>query len=119
MRQVRPRDSVNVGQVAQILRDCKFPGFTLRVIMCGQRMHMQGSFATNGETQFTRKWYISNKACKNEVVNTAFKLVLTAMEHEVRELFTYKERKIFGPHYDVDVLAGICGLDKNLDYRRH
>lgn len=55
-----------------------------------------------------RKWYVSPYSTKSEVVQTAFKAVLTALEHEVREAFLYKKKPIFGPHYDVDALVHVC-----------
>lgn len=61
------------------------------------------------EIQHSRKWYISPYATQSEVIQTAFKAVLTAEEHEVRENFTYKGRPIFAPHYNVEKLAELCG----------
>src|SRR5687767_8188349 len=49
-----------------------------------------------------RKWYISHWATNAEVVQTALKAVLTAMEHEVRESFLYAGRAIYGPHQSLD-----------------
>ena len=57
-----------------------------------------------------RKWYLSPHMTKSEVVQTAFKAVLTAEEHESREKFKYNGQAIFGPHFDVDVLASVCKL---------
>lgn len=45
---------------------------------------------------------------RSEVVQTALKAVLAAVEHEAREFFTYNGRAIFGPHYDVDALWKIA-----------
>jgi len=55
-----------------------------------------------------RKWILSQFMTKSEIVQTAMKAVLTAIEHEAREAFTYRDQAIFGPHYDVDRLAEIC-----------
>ena len=59
--------------------------------------------------QHGRKWIMSPHMTKSEVVCTAFKAVMTAEEHEIRERFRYKRRMIFGPHFDVDELAKIAG----------
>lgn len=67
--------------------------------------------------QVTRKWYISPHVSRSELVQTAFKCVLTSHEHRVREAFTYKGRRIFGPHFDCDALHEICKDRANLDYR--
>ena len=45
---------------------------------------------------------------KSEIVATAFKCVMTSMEHRVREWFLYRDRAIYHPHYDVDALHAIC-----------
>jgi hypothetical protein len=38
-------------------------------------------------------------------VGTCLKLVLTALEHEARELFRYQDVAIFDPHVSVHALA--------------
>ena len=53
----------------------------------------------------SRKWKLSPWMTKSEVVQTAFKAVLTAEEHEAREAFRYRNVAIFGPHFDVDDLV--------------
>lgn len=67
--------------------------------------------------QTGRKWIISHHATRSELVQTAFKAVITAEEHEARETFTYKRQPIFGPHYSVDFLASYCHLDYSQDRR--
>ncbi len=58
--------------------------------------------------QTTRKWYLSPHMTKSEFVQTCLKCVLTSMEHRAREWFTYRGKRVFGPHYDVDALHDIC-----------
>ena len=69
------------------------------------------------EKQKTRKWYISPYATTSEIVQTAFKCILTSMEHRTREMFLYKGKRIFGPHYDVDKLHELCKSKEAYDYR--
>lgn len=57
-----------------------------------------------------RKWMMSIWMTPSEVVQTAFKAVLTFVEHETRENFKYKGRAIFGPHFDVEKLVGLADL---------
>lgn len=52
-----------------------------------------------------RKWHLSVHMTDGEIVQTAFKAVLTAMEHEAREQFFYKGWSIFDPHYDIEKLV--------------
>ncbi len=65
---------------------------------------------TGGRTVWKgRKWFLSPHMTRSEIVNTVFKAVLTAVEHEAREQFLYRGRSIFDPHYDVDQLWLLCG----------
>lgn len=48
-----------------------------------------------------RKWYISRHSTEDEVVQTCLKAVLTAVEHEAREQFTYLGKPIFQPHMNL------------------
>jgi len=83
-----------------------------------QGTYVEGDIVTGDRMdQHTRKWRLSTHMTKSELVQTAFKCYLTSMEHRAREGFTYKGRRIFGPHFDVDALVELC-LDRNLDYRR-
>ncbi|SRR5581483_10871770 len=61
------------------------------------------------ETQYTRKWHIEYDNELGQVVQTAFKCVLTSIEHRVREHFLYRGRNIFGPHFDLDHLWELVG----------
>ena len=55
--------------------------------------------------QTGRKWHVSRCARRSEVVQTAFKAVLTWQEHEAREHFRYRGAQVFGPHFNVDRLT--------------
>lgn len=61
---------------------------------------------TGEETeQATRKWYVSSHSVDSEIVRTAFKAVMTSLEHIAREKFLYKDVAIFNPHFDVEKLV--------------
>lgn len=60
------------------------------------------------EWQQTRKWSISPAMSDSEIVQTAFKLCITSFEHRCREAFTYRQARIFGPHFDVEDLVKLC-----------
>lgn len=81
-------------------------------------MYLQVGFVDEGEYWTGRKWLLSEHMTKSEVVQTAFKAVMTAEEHETREKFLYKDKAIFGPHYDVDFLSDVVGMDV-VDARSH
>jgi hypothetical protein len=56
------------------------------------------------ETQKSRKWLLSYWMTRSEVVQTCFLAIMTAVEHELRESFKYKDKAIYGPHFDVEWL---------------
>lgn len=105
---------MDADEIADILSNVKYKNWTLRYVM-RLPMSIQWLFSVGGETQRGREWFISNRMTKSEIVSTAFKAALTAEEHECREAFRYKDKKIYGPHFDVDVLAEIAGKKVNLD----
>lgn len=60
------------------------------------------------EEQHGRKWYVSRHATPVEVVQTCLKAVLTALEHEAREGFTYKGVPVFQPHLNLEQLVELA-----------
>lgn len=61
---------------------------------------------TGGKTDwYGRKWLLSEHMTEAEIVQTVFKAVMTAVEHEVRETFLYKGQSVFDPHYDLERLV--------------
>ena len=67
------------------------------VLHCGQGHHQVGP-PREMHLYRGRKWRVSTHSTKREVVGTAFAAILAAMEHEMREAFTYQGAAIFGPH---------------------
>ena len=55
-------------------------------------------------TQRSRKWLLSEHMTRGEVVQTAWLAVQTALLHEARESFKYRDRLIF----DLDALVTLC-----------
>lgn len=70
------------------------------------------------EIQHGRKWVVSRHATPSELVQTAFKAVMTSMEHQAREHFTYRGARVFGPHFDVEQLVKLCRSGDHEDARR-
>lgn len=70
----------------------------------------KGPCTETGETcnHQGRKWMLSEHMTDSEFVLTALKAVLTAEEHEAREQFTFKGKKLFHPHPSLDLLLGIA-----------
>lgn len=71
------------------------------------QVQFNAACTTSGDEQSWkgRKWVLSPHMTKSEIVTTAFKAVMTAIEHEARESFKYKGYAIFGPHIDVDYMV--------------
>lgn len=73
---------------------------------------------TGAEQEWTsRKWLLSEHMTKSEIVTTALKAVLTAVEHEAREQFKFKGAAIFGPHFNVEHMLTMALKPHALDVR--
>ena len=109
---------MNRPQADAILRLVRFPGYTFRVVGLFDGhipTYLQASFMAPCNVdggppllQRTRKWQLSAHMTPSELVQTALKCVLTSLEHEAREHFTYRGAAIFGPHFDVEALVRIA-----------
>lgn len=81
------------------------PGvWTLRVVeadgidnVTGERMEWAG-----------RRWLLSQHMTDGEIAQTILKAILTAVEHEVRELLKFDGLAIFNPHFGFDALLGLA-----------
>lgn len=91
-----------------------FPTWTLNLEHDGERLFMQVEDKC-GIDNFTgeelpwkgRKWMLSPHMCVSEVVRTAHKAVMAAVEHEMDEKFRYKGVSIYDPHTNVDLLVAL------------
>lgn len=106
------------------LKDVRYKDWDMNVHADGERAYLQVGFWEYDSTQPAntqaaksyqkgRKWLLSPYMTKSEVIQTAFKAVLTAEEHETREKFAYRGKNIFGPHFNVDALVDICGAEQH------
>ncbi|WP_119303586.1 hypothetical protein [Dongia deserti] len=64
-----------------------------------------------------RKWLLSYHMTETEIVCTAFKALAAALDHELREHFTYKGARVFDPHRSIALLVEIAGRADALDVR--
>ncbi len=115
---------MHLEEMQEILTQIKYPGYELFVKQLdSEHPYLQARYQEEDvdtkilEWQYTRKWQLSIHMCKSEIVQTAFKCIMTSMEHVVREHFEYKGQRIFGPHYDVDALHELC-LQKKTEHRQ-
>lgn len=116
-------------EAGKILEDVSYKdGWRLVIRGSADGFYLQVRFiAPNGVTGVEeewggRKWVLSRYMTKSEIVTTAFKAIITAEEHETRELFKYRNAPIFGPHFNVDMMADLIhseGLEGLEDARQH
>lgn len=109
---------MTLSQANGILGLLAFPGYAFRVLggfTDSQPAYLQAFFKAPCSVvggapvlQSTRKWLLSCHMTPSELVQTALKCVLTSLEHEAREQFTYRGAAIFGPHFDVEALVRIA-----------
>lgn len=116
----------NLNEIRQIVGLCDFPGldghrWNIMVGVDGDRSYLQidceGACNVTGKdlSWKSRKWFLSPYMCKSEIVRTVHKMILNAVAHEVNEKFTYRGKRIYDPHIDVDALAAIS---EDIDVRK-
>ena len=112
---------MNLFMAQAVINGVHFPGYTFEVFDSGGysgKVFLQAEFhapcADSGKLtlQKSRKWYLSDHATESEVVQTAFKCVLTAIEHEAREQFKYEGQAIFWPHFNVNDLVALAAAGR-------
>jgi hypothetical protein len=106
---------LTVAELDKIIHECKYMDWNFDLcffdLMDLKYPYLQVTFwapdltTKKLELQKSRKWVLSYHMTKSEVVSTVLKAVMTALEHEARETFKYKDKAIFGPHFDVDWLT--------------
>lgn len=94
----------------QILKGVKFPEYTFEIVEREGRAFLRAWYwdkdtvTGKREKQYTRKWDVPAYIEKSELVQTAFKCIVTSMEHRAREGFTYNGEAILNPHFNCDDL---------------
>lgn len=109
-------------EIEEVLKLVQYPKYSFRVGSKGKTFYLQAyydepdTYTGKLTVQTTRKWLLSPHMTKSELVQTALKCILTSAEHRVREGFTYRGQRVFGPHFDVDALHKIARR-RQLDVR--
>lgn len=106
---------MTIGDIQNVVALCHYPAYDIYVREDGRgAWYIQGEYVEEdivtlkAEVQRTRRWFVSPEVTSGEVVQTCLKLVLTSAEHRVREHFLYKQRRVFGPHFDIEKLWAVC-----------
>ena len=107
---------MTLAGIEAIIADISYADWTFRSGKLGNGFFVQVEFwAEDCEHQHIRhriwsgrKWYISAHSTVDEVGQTCLKTVLTALEHEAREQFTYKGMATFQPHTPIEKLVEVA-----------
>lgn len=102
------------ANAAKLLSECSYPGLSFEVVEESGGQHLR-VVCTDGRCNVTgalytwtgRKWRLSPHMTDGEVVQTAFLALLTALEHEAREQFTFQGVSVFDPHFDIHKLVAL------------
>ena len=111
-------------RLAEVLSRVSYPGLTLETSREGPNLFLRVT-CPGGVCSITGKawswngrwWRLSAHMTPSEIVGTAFKAVITALEHEARECFTYRGQAVYDAHLDVEVLAQVHSDRESLDAR--
>lgn len=97
------------------------PGWKLMWIPLGYNetySFMYWKFHDAEGLQECREWLIDlRKATPSDIVQTALRAAIDAQEHEVREQFRYKGKRIYGPHFNPESLVELARFKKNLSLK--
>jgi len=113
---------MTIDEMRKVVDLCRFETYTFTVRDGHGGIYLQATYVEpdivtgRPEEQHTRKWLLSPSMTRSEIAQTAFKLVMTSMEHRAREGFMYRGKRVFGPHFDVEALWQVCA-DRRFDVR--
>lgn len=105
-----------LADVRRVIADTTYPGYEFDVQLMEEGIYaVKGRFkapcTVNGGApvwQYTRSWLLEYPS-PGAVVGTLLKLVLTSLEHEAREMFLWKGKRVFDPHTDINALLALQG----------
>lgn len=116
------------AETASLLNEVKYPGLSFELYWDGPTSNRDirlrvvckdGSCNITGKPHSWngRWWRLSQHMTDSEIVWTAFKAVLTALEHEAREKFTFKGIRVADSHVDIHKLADFMAQPSVQDSR--
>jgi hypothetical protein len=111
---------LTMKKLRAVLADVAFrkTEFLIEPCMGGFLIQLQGkerdAVTQKPGTYVGRKWHVSERATRSEIVRTAFKAAVTWAEHETREDFRYRGVAVLGPHAEVDDLASLLAVRTGL-----
>lgn len=113
-------------RLGAITSRCAYPGLRIETIAEGSHLFLR-VYNPHGTCNHTgnpapwkgRKWRLSPHMTDGEVVWTAFKAILTALEHEARELFKFDGVAVADSHVDIHKLVALMKSEGALAEREH
>ncbi len=103
------------GEMRKVLELCQYPGYTFHLteVMYDSPYLVCTYDEPNAETgkteeRVTRRWLLTLDTTPSELVETAFRCVLTATERRVKETFTYRGRTVMCLSHEVEMLVAVC-----------
>jgi hypothetical protein len=103
-------------EVVAIIDDIWYEDWTKEIRNIDEKLSLfRWIWEENGELQRARFWVIDHTQPHSDIVRTVLAATLMAEEHEARERFRYKGKRVFNPHYNIDKLAEISGRLENLE----
>lgn len=115
----------DLGDFLLVVERLQYPGFTFKLETRAADVFLSVVCinGTNNETGVAevwtgRKWLLQSHMTNSEVVQTAFKAVMTALEHEAREQFKYRGVAVLHGHYDLEQMVSLSQNGALLTDRR-
>lgn len=112
-------------RVEAILSQVAYPGLEFQTLSEGPgrvflRVHNPEGIdnVTSEDMPWSGRWWrLSEHMTDSEIVGTAFKAIITCLEHEARENFLYKGQAVYDAHLDVEELVKLRASKGCLDTR--
>lgn len=105
------KDRANLVRLMTVVSRVQFPGITFSIEyaehgLCVRVGDPQGVCAVTGVAApwLGRPWPISLDITNGDLVQTLFKALLTALEHEARECFTFQGQRVMDPHRNMELV---------------
>lgn len=101
------RENVGLPAGFSLVTDCEGPA-------SGNQWFLQieavrpDTYTGQTSTGHGGRGYVTRSSSRSDLVRCAFGLFRAYMEHEAREAFTYRGRRVFGPHMDIDNLWSVA-----------
>lgn len=103
-------------EILRIIDQIKFMDRSFRFLEKGDGYLVQMRYMENDvehpengpQVQSTRKWYISPFMTDSEIVETVWACVQRSQLHIAGEHFTYKGKRVYSQHFDIDGRLHLC-----------